>query len=179
MTPQDLVRTLLQTNEEQGQQLLQTHVPVFSLVALGKLVYLVKKEADHCWNHDVQRSFILAGYLLFIGDLTRNKYYHALGLMARGDALRRMDCDQEALPFLDAAGEEFLSIDDEVGWARTRIGRVSACLRLNRTTEKSLCVMENCCVPGKSTLTRLLCILSWGNTMLPCTSLIELLRRIS
>src|SRR6266700_5916352 len=122
MTPQDLVRTLLQTNEEQGQQLLQTHVPVFSLVALDKLFYLVKKEADHCWNHDVQRSFILAGYLLFIGDLTRNKYYHALGLMARGDALRRMDCDQEALPFLDAAGEEFLSIDDEVGWARTRIG---------------------------------------------------------
>jgi CHAT domain-containing protein/tetratricopeptide (TPR) repeat protein len=135
MTPQDLVKALLQTNEEQGHQLLQMHVPVFSQVALDKLVYLVKKEADHCWNHNGQLSFTLAGYLLFIGDLTRNKYYHALGLMARGDALRRMDCDQEALPFLDAAGEEFLSIDDEVGWARTRIGRVSACLRLNRTTE--------------------------------------------
>jgi CHAT domain-containing protein/tetratricopeptide (TPR) repeat protein len=135
MTPQDLVRTLLQTNEEQGQQLLQTHVPVFSQVALDKLVYLVKKEADHCWIDNVQLSFTLAGYLLFIGKLTNSKYYHALGLMARGDALRRMDCDQEALPFLDAAGEEFLSIDDEVGWARTRIGRVSACLRLNRTTE--------------------------------------------
>src|SRR5579884_3871189 len=68
MTPQDLVRALLQTNEEQGHQLLQIHVPVFSQVALDKLVYLVKKEADHCWNHNVQLSFTLAGYLLFIGD---------------------------------------------------------------------------------------------------------------
>jgi len=34
-----------------------------------------------------------------------------------------------------AAGEEFLEIGDEVGWARTRIGRVSACLQLNRTSE--------------------------------------------
>jgi CHAT domain-containing protein len=135
MTPQDLVTTLLQANGERGRQLLQAHIPVFSQVALDKLVDLLKNEADHSWNTDVQQSFVLAGYLLFIGDLTHNKFYHALGLMARGDALRRMDCDQEALPFLDAAGEEFLALGDEVGWARTRIGRISACLRLNRTTE--------------------------------------------
>src|SRR5581483_9035221 len=113
LTPQDLITSLLQANEERGRQLLQTHVPVFTPVALDKLVFLIKKEADHRWNTDVQQSFTLSGYLLFIGDLTRNKYYHALGLMARGDALRRMDCDQEALPFLDAAGEEFLALEDE------------------------------------------------------------------
>ena len=39
------------------------------------------------------------------------------------------DRDQEALPFLDAAGEEFLAINDEVSWARTRVG-AAACLRL-------------------------------------------------
>ena len=72
---------------------------------------------------------------LFIGDLTHNTYCHALGLMARGDALRRLDRDQDAVPFFDAAGEEFLAMQDEVGWARTRIGRISSCLRLNRTTE--------------------------------------------
>src|SRR6266699_3272928 len=55
--------------------------------------------------------------------------------MVRGDALRRMDRDQEALPFLDAAGAEVLALGDEVSWARTRIGRVSACLQLNRTGE--------------------------------------------
>ncbi len=99
------------------------------------LVELIKREADRQWNKDAEVSFNLAGYLLAIGDLVHNKAYHALGLMARGDALRRIDRDQDALPFFDAAGEEFLEIGDEVGWARTRIGRVSACLQLNRTSE--------------------------------------------
>ncbi len=135
MTPQDLVKTLLTVHEEQGRQLLQAHIPVFSDIALDRLVYLIKKEADRCWNTNAPLSFTLSGYLLLLGDRTRNMYYHALGLMARGDALRRLDRDQDALPFFDAAGEEFLAMDDKVGWARTRIGRMSACLHLNRTTE--------------------------------------------
>lgn len=135
MTPRDLVQMLLTVPEEQGQRLLQNTLPAFSDVARDRLVYQIKKEADRCWNSNASLSFLLSGYLLLIGNQTGNHYYHALGLMARGDALRRMDRDQEALPFLDAAGEEFLEMDDEVGWARTRIGRVSACLRLSRTTE--------------------------------------------
>jgi CHAT domain-containing protein len=135
MTPQDLVASLLEMNEEQGRHVLQLQLPIFSDVALDRLVYLLKKEADRCWITNAKLSLQLSGYLLTIGDLTHHKYYHALGLMARGDALRRMDQNQAALPFLDAAGEEFLELSDEVGWARTRIGRVSACLRLNRTTE--------------------------------------------
>jgi CHAT domain-containing protein len=135
MTPQELVATLLGTQEEQGRALLQHYMPLFSDVALDRLVYLLKREADHCWYTRAQLSLTLSGYLLLLGDLTHDLSYHALGLMARGDALRRLDRDQEALPFFDAAGEEFLSLGDEVGWARTRIGRVNACLRLNRTTE--------------------------------------------
>ena len=135
MTPQELVAALVQGNEQQSKHLLATQVPLMSTVTCNRLVYLLKKEADRSWNTNAALSFMLSGYLMTIGDLRRNKYYHALGLMARGDALRRMDRDQEALPFFDAAGEEFQSIHDEVGWARTRIGRVSACLRLNRPTE--------------------------------------------
>lgn len=135
MTPQDLVTALLTANQEQGRQLLHAHIPQFNAVALERSVYLLKREADQHWNQEAERSFLLSGYLLLIGKITRNKYYAALGLMARGDALRGMDRDRDALPFLDAAGEEFLALKDEVGWARTRIGRISACLRLNRTTE--------------------------------------------
>ncbi|TMB86240.1 MAG: CHAT domain-containing protein [Chloroflexi bacterium] len=115
--------------------MLQTHICAFDDTAIALLVELIKREADRQWNKDAEVSFNLAGYLLAIGDLVHNKAYHALGLMARGDALRRIDRDQDALPFFDAAGEEFLEIGDEVGWARTRIGRVSACLQLNRTSE--------------------------------------------
>lgn len=126
---------LLLKGEEEGRHMLETRLPAFDDAAVNQLVELMKREADHQWARDSQISFLMAGHLLFIGDLLHNPYVHALGLMARGDALRRMDRDQEALPFLDAAGGEFLAIGDEVGWARTRIGRVSACLRLNRTGE--------------------------------------------
>lgn len=135
MTPQEIVTLLLLKNEEEGRQMLKTWLPVCDDGAVNELVELIKREADHQWARDSQISFLMAGHLLLIGDLLQNKYVHALGLMARGDALRRMDRDQDALPFLDAAGGEFLAIGDEVGWARTRIGRVSACLRLNRTGE--------------------------------------------
>jgi tetratricopeptide (TPR) repeat protein len=135
MTPQEIVTLLLLRSEEQGRQMLVLWLPTFDDAAANRLVELIKREADHQWARDSHISFLMAGHLLFIGDLLHNTYVHALGLMARGDALRRMDRDQDALPLLDAAGVQFLAIGDEVGWARTRIGRVSACLRLNRTGE--------------------------------------------
>ena len=122
-------------NERQGRQFLQNNLPTIDDASLTMLVKLIKSEADRQWAKDSGRSFMLAGYLLLIGDMIHNKYVHALGLWVRGDALRRMDRDQEALPFLDAAGDEFLAVGDEVSWARTRIGRVSACMQLNRTGE--------------------------------------------
>ncbi len=135
MAPQELVAELLSRDEKQGQQLLQMHLPAIDDASLNVLVELIKREADRQWAKESGLSFRLAGHLMFIGDTIKNKYVHALGLMARGDALRRMDRDQAALPFLDAAAKEFLEIGDEVSWARTRIGRVSACLQLNRTSE--------------------------------------------
>src|SRR5947209_12564268 len=135
MTPQELVVLLLHKNEKEGRLLLQTHIATFDNISIALLVDLIKREADRQWNKDAIVSFTLAGYLIAIGDWTRNKAYHALGLMSRGDALRRMDRDQDALPFFDVAGDEFQEIGDEVGWARTRIGRVSACLQLNRMSE--------------------------------------------
>ncbi|HEX6109524.1 MAG TPA: hypothetical protein VFZ02_08920, partial [Ktedonobacteraceae bacterium] len=114
MAPQELVAALLSMSEKQGRQLLQKNLPTIDDASLTLLVQLIKREADRQWAKESGRSFILAGYLLLIGDTIHNKYVHALGLMVRGDALRRMDRDQEALPFLDAAGAEFLAFGDEV-----------------------------------------------------------------
>ena len=135
MAPQEIVAELLNLNEKQGRELLRTTLLSIDDDSLDLLVQLMKREADRQWAKESGRSFLLAGYLMFIGDIIPNTYVHALGLMVRGDALRRMDRDQEALAFLDAAGAEFLALGDEVSWARTRIGRVSACLQLNRTGE--------------------------------------------
>ncbi len=135
MTPQEFVAQLQTMDEERGKRLLQGMVIHLAEDECDTLVHYLKKAADRSWISDVSQSFKLSGLLLYVADLTHNRYYYAQGLMARGDALRRMNRDEDALPFLDAAGEEFLAIHDEVSWARTRVGRVSACLRLNRTSE--------------------------------------------
>ncbi|HET9920272.1 MAG TPA: tetratricopeptide repeat protein, partial [Ktedonobacteraceae bacterium] len=135
MTPQELVDLLLTKHEEQGLQLVRTQLPALDDAELAKLVYLLKVEADRQWNKDPRISYTLSAYLLLIGTLTQDREYHALGLLARGDALRRMERYPEALQFLDAAGKEFLEINDEVSWARVQIPRISTCLQLNRTAE--------------------------------------------
>src|SRR5947209_7450732 len=135
MTPQVLFAALLDMDEQEGRHVLHACIPTYDSASIDMLVELIKREADRQWIKDSQISFMMSGYLLYIGDLLHDKYVHALGLMARGDALRRMDRDQDALPFFDASGEEFKEVGDEVGWARTRIGRISACLQLNRTSE--------------------------------------------
>ena len=135
MTPQNLVTALLDVDEQAGRDILHRQLPSFDADSRNTLIELLKREADKRWAKEVELAYQLAGYLMYIGQVTRDWYAHALGLMTRGDALRRMDRNQEALTFIDAAGEEFLSMGDEVGWARTRIGRVSACLQLNRTEE--------------------------------------------
>src|SRR5579884_1575539 len=101
MIPQALMTVLLHKDEQEGQRLLYTHVPTFNDDDIGWLVKSIKRESERQWNYDPQISFMLAGHLLTIGELTRNQYYHALGLMARGDALRRMDRYQDALRFLN------------------------------------------------------------------------------
>jgi CHAT domain-containing protein len=135
MTPKELVDLLLAKNEEQGLLLVKTQLPLLNEAERFRLVYLIKYEADRQWIKDPKISYRLSGYLLLIGTLTQDKEYHALGLLARGDALRRMDHYHEALQFLDAAAKEFLEINDEVSWARVQLPRISTCLQLNRTAE--------------------------------------------
>ncbi len=135
MKPQELATILFLKGEKEGWPLLQQYLPDFDDTSVALLAELIKREADRQWNEDARASYILSGHLLSIGSLTNNKAYYALGLMSRGDALRRLERDREAITFLDAAGAEFREIGDEVAWARTRIGRISACLQLNRTSE--------------------------------------------
>src|SRR6202790_2096270 len=135
MTPQNLLTTLLHMDESAGYAGLQKQIASLNGDAQQQLIESIKREADRRWEDETHLAYQLAGHLLSIGDLTGSRYAHALGLMTRGEALRRLGRNAEAIKFLDAAGKEFLSVGDEVGWARTRIGRVSASLQLNLTAE--------------------------------------------
>ncbi len=100
--------TLLEMNERDGYTILRRQLPDLDADAQSELVKLLKREADRHWPKNAQLSNTLAGHLLSIGDLTKNRYAHAIGLMTRGESLRRMERDAEAIEYLDAAGDEFL-----------------------------------------------------------------------
>src|SRR6266498_352890 len=99
------------------------------------VVELLKQEADRYWFIDPNYSLKYADRIVAIGHARNDKYQVALGLMARGDALKFLGRMQEAWDALEQAGNEFQIVDDEVGWARTRIGRLYLAVKLNRVAE--------------------------------------------
>src|SRR6266545_861126 len=103
----------------------------------AKLVDHLKAEADRHWWINANRSLELAGLILRIGHARGDIGQMALGTMARGDALKLLGHTEAAWDTLGDAGDLFQQCGDEIGWARTRIGRLLICVDLNRV-EKAL-----------------------------------------
>lgn len=101
---------------------------------LPSLINHLKSEADRHWRIDPAVSLGYADTLITIGEHTQTPATVALGLMAKGDAFRYLDQLEEAWEVLEQAGELYRSIDDQVGWARTRIGRLGICTEINQVT---------------------------------------------
>lgn len=95
------------------------------------VVERLKQEADRHWYIDYRRSLEFADRIIMIGERRGDARQKALGLMARGDALKLFGQATEAWETLDQAGRLFQSVGDEVGWARTRIGRVYLSTMMN------------------------------------------------
>src|SRR5688572_23491550 len=101
--------------------LLPDLVTPLSDTAAAALVDHLKAEADRHWWIDVNESLVFADLIVRIGDVRGDTWQVALGTMARGDALKLLGQIEEGWNLLGRAGDLFLRIGDEVGWARTRI----------------------------------------------------------
>jgi tetratricopeptide (TPR) repeat protein len=95
------------------------------------IVEKLKLEADRHWGIDPRRSLEFANRIVAIGQARNDQRQIALGLMARGDAMKVLGDTLQAWEALDQAGHIFQSVGDEVGWARTRIGRLYLSTMLN------------------------------------------------
>ncbi len=80
-------------------------------------------------------SLKIAELLIFFSECVQHTISHALGLKAKGHALMMIGHHQAALDALDAAGEKFLSLGDEVNWARSRIGWIVSAAWLGHVDE--------------------------------------------
>ncbi len=95
----------------------------------------LKGGADRHWGINAHRSLQLADTIIAIGRARDHVPHIALGTMARGDALKFLGHITDAWQALNEAGRLFAQIGDDVGWARTRIGRLLLCVDLNRVDE--------------------------------------------
>ncbi len=101
----------------------------------GQLVDRLKQAAERYLRIDVNYSLQLAERIITIGQVREDTRQAAMGLMARGDALKLLGRTLEAWEAFEAAGEMFRAFGDEVGWARTRIGRLYLSTMLKRVSE--------------------------------------------
>jgi CHAT domain-containing protein len=101
---------------------------------INQLVDDLKTQADLGWGYDPQISLELANRIIMVGHTRGDDKHLALGLMARGDALRMMGNRREAWLNLRQAGKLYIKADCKVGWGRTRIGLVPLASNLNRLT---------------------------------------------
>ncbi len=109
-------------------------IPLSDAVA-AEVVEHLKQEADRYWHIDPNYSLKFADRIIAIGRTRNDKSQEALGLMARGDALKFLGNLQEAWQMLEQSGNIYQSAGDEVGWARTRIGRLWLGLKLNHVND--------------------------------------------
>jgi CHAT domain-containing protein/tetratricopeptide (TPR) repeat protein len=87
---------------------------------------LLKGEAERQNFIVPRRSMPIARAIETIGNLAHQPSLAALGAMTAADALREQGHYPDALQEYERAGMLYLSVADEVGWARTRLGSAYA-----------------------------------------------------
>ncbi len=98
------------------------------------LLAALKAEAERQWTIDPHASLRIAEALILGASLAARPDHHALGLMAKADAIRCLGRYPESLEYFEAAANQFMTQRDEVGWARTRIGWLLAMHALGNGT---------------------------------------------
>lgn len=126
------LQSLRELSLEEGQDYIRAHAnEIVDVAEMGDML------ADEALAHLYSpfNSFKLAELLLFFGMQTQHLYSHALGLKAKGDVLAQIGHYQAAMDCLDESGKEFLQIDDEANWARSRISWIVSATSLGRIEE--------------------------------------------
>ena len=97
-----------------------------------KVVNLLMKEFDQYWYTNMNRSLTYAERIIAIGSARNDMSQIAFGTMRKADCLGSLGKMDESWNLYEQAGTMFQAAGDEVGWARTRVGRLYLGPELNR-----------------------------------------------
>ncbi|MBV9581417.1 MAG: CHAT domain-containing protein [Chloroflexi bacterium] len=82
----------------------------------------LKAESDRLLHVDPPQALRVAEQIGGLADLAADERLRALGQLAEADALRKLGRYQDAIAAYGRAATLYQALEDEVGWARTRIG---------------------------------------------------------
>src|SRR5207302_5591573 len=120
----DLLTAIAEESDASGR--LHRLLERAAIEAPRQVAELLKAEAERQNFIVPGRSMPIARAIETIGGLAHQPGLAGLGAMTAADALREQGHYTEALQEYERAGTLYLSVQDEVGWARTRLGSAYA-----------------------------------------------------
>jgi CHAT domain-containing protein/tetratricopeptide (TPR) repeat protein len=121
------------------QQVLNSEAPPLpdnlTLDTARSLADRLKAEAERTFRIDPNISLRCSEEIIRVGEAVNDAGILALGTMSRGDGLWMHHRGREAWEMYMQAGDLFQQIGDEIGWARTCIGRSMVCVEMNRVED--------------------------------------------
>lgn len=128
LTRDAIVHALVALDDEAARHASIEHA--LDVIVPDELLPFLKEESERYLNIDPYIARRLAETLAYAGHRANYPYFHALGIMATGDALRVLGQFEQSVAAMDEAAALFLDLGDEVGWARTRNGWLRSAHRL-------------------------------------------------
>jgi tetratricopeptide (TPR) repeat protein len=107
------------------------------------VVSVLKERVDRLRWHDNAEALRWAEAIIRIGEQGNNQRHVALGLMSLGDTIAITGKQpQAAWSYQERAAALYRQVGDDVGWARTVIGRVAICIEVDRVEATMVAARE-------------------------------------
>ncbi len=139
ITLEDAIRHLLSIDDAASRRAWMARC--LALTTADELFPRLKLVSEEQLGIDQHAALRIAEAMIVGADLIGRREHSGLGLIAKGDALGFLGRFDESVATLDEGAQLFLSLDDEVGWARTRIGWIWSYHRLGHG-EATLSVVD-------------------------------------
>lgn len=122
---ESLIQAILHGTEAGWNSLCEALIDEYSSDDLSELADQLKLHSfDHLLHTNLEQALHMAKFIQRLGETADRKWIHALGLLARADAVHHSGQPGHAMTLFENAGRVFLQAGDRVGWARARGGWV-------------------------------------------------------